>query len=617
MAVEDLPAAEGPAPAVVPAPEPAPVPVQWVHEVPTGPLPPGAGFAVGGWAIGPAPAAELRVLLDGKEQGSARLGLPRPDVAAVFPAHAGADACGYWLAGLDLPAGHGEEVRLTLRLRLADGSMHRMERRLATPRSAAEVLRAVRGTPRDSAPVLLDLAAAFARAGKPEEAEALVALAMARDPDHGPALALYARLAADAVAAGRGDPAEAARRMARLSARFPALVPNELDQARTMLAGGRLLEADVLLDAMVRRQPEDPAVLLLRAVVKEQLAGQARNEAWVPAWHLAMEAWDAARAKAPADMDAVRGSILSRLQANRIAAAEALAMEAVAQFPEAPELAVWPCHIARVRGDLPVAATRLATARIRFPGHLGLAAEEQQLRFALAAEQLAGETARPPRGAGALTDRDLALKFEALGVNCEFGMVQRSAGAEPLGLFRFTWVDSAAVTRMLEEGLEGVGDAATTAFELGTESRPEYYLVDRRHGLRSHTFFFPEGAVPEEEQAAMLARHCKRLQFLRRKLLEDLTGGEKVFVHATYIPLAEAERAALFRALQRYGRNPLLYVVPADAAQPSGTLEMVEPGLMVGRIDGFMGVDRTTVNYRDWLALLRSADAAAAAWRAG
>jgi len=34
-------------------------------------------------------------------------------------------------------------------------------------------------------------------------------------------------------------------------------------------------------------------------------------------------------------------------------------------------------------------------------------------------------------------DIDLVQRFESLGDNCEFGMVQRYAGAEPLSLFRF------------------------------------------------------------------------------------------------------------------------------------------------------------------------------------
>ncbi len=36
-----------------------------------------------------------------------------------------------------------------------------------------------------------------------------------------------------------------------------------------------------------------------------------------------------------------------------------------------------------------------------------------------------------------ITLQDLMLQFESLGQNCEFGLVQRRAGADPLGLLRF------------------------------------------------------------------------------------------------------------------------------------------------------------------------------------
>jgi hypothetical protein len=39
---------------------------------------------------------------------------------------------------------------------------------------------------------------------------------------------------------------------------------------------------------------------------------------------------------------------------------------------------------------------------------------------------------------GPLPPAQLMLRFEALGQNCEFGVVQRHYGAEPLGLLRFS-----------------------------------------------------------------------------------------------------------------------------------------------------------------------------------
>jgi len=60
--------------------------------------------------------------------------------------------------------------------------------------------------------------------------------------------------------------------------------------------------------------------------------------------------------------------------------------------------------------------------------------------------------ARPIVG---LSAQELMYRFESLGDNCEFGLVQRRCGAEPLGLFRFASIGTEQVARALEAGLEG------------------------------------------------------------------------------------------------------------------------------------------------------------------
>src|SRR3954447_2564614 len=55
-------------------------------------------------------------------------------------------------------------------------------------------------------------------------------------------------------------------------------------------------------------------------------------------------------------------------------------------------------------------------------------------------------------------DRELVLRFESIGDNCELGLVQRLAGAEPLGLLRFAGAPLRNVLRALDARLEGIGD---------------------------------------------------------------------------------------------------------------------------------------------------------------
>jgi hypothetical protein len=78
------------------------------------------------------------------------------------------------------------------------------------------------------------------------------------------------------------------------------------------------------------------------------------------------------------------------------------------------------------------------------------------------------------------------------------------------------------------------------------------------------------------------------LQFLSRKLIEDLEQGNKIFVYRlTDRHLSDAELDRLHAATRAYGDNTLLYVRYQDAEHPNGTVELVKPGLMIGYIDRF------------------------------
>jgi len=86
----------------------------------------------------------------------------------------------------------------------------------------------------------------------------------------------------------------------------------------------------------------------------------------------------------------------------------------------------------------------------------------------------------------------------------------------------------------------------------------------------------------------MYAASCRRMQFLARKLVEDLEQGNKIFVYRlTDRNLSEAELDRLHAAMRVYGDNTLLYVRYETAEHPNGTVELDKPGLIVGYIDRF------------------------------
>jgi len=183
-----------------------------------------------------------------------------------------------------------------------------------------------------------------------------------------------------------------------------------------------------------------------------------------------------------------------------------------------------------------------------------------------------------------LTTTQLVMQFESLGENCEFGLVQRRCDAEPLGLLRFSSTFIRDLVRGLDAGFEGIGTLEDIEPRLeGTGTEKEYMIADRRYGLLYHTF------VLENQRSAWLLKEQEstRLKFLHRKFMEELEAHEKIFVYKQNVRVSREEVRALFLALNRFGPNTLLWVVPAESPAQVGTVEVLENGLFRGYIDRF------------------------------
>ena len=185
----------------------------------------------------------------------------------------------------------------------------------------------------------------------------------------------------------------------------------------------------------------------------------------------------------------------------------------------------------------------------------------------------------------------LFWQFESLGGSgqgCEFGIVQRIAGgAEPLGLLRWSAVAPEKLLEALKVRFEGVGTPAQTFIDFystNDPSNPEYRCRDTRFETVMHTFIFKKDMAEEK----MFAQTCRRMAFLRRKLIHDLEEGDKIFVYKIFQRnLSDEELVELHQAMRSYGNNTLLYVRYSNEHNPSGTVVEVEDGLLIGYISGF------------------------------
>ena len=229
----------------------------------------------------------------------------------------------------------------------------------------------------------------------------------------------------------------------------------------------------------------------------------------------------------------------------------------------------------------------------------------------LSGREAQGFEVPPPRDLNAwVQDRTgldlqrLALQFESVGENCEFGLVQRACEAEPLGLFRFSSTFLRPLIHGLDNGFEGLGKPENVDPRLEGEAPREFMIHERAYGLVYHSFVY-EG---DRSADVMREQEAVRLKFLRGKFMEELQRAEKIFVYKRNTPIPEEEILPLCLAVRRHGDNTLLWVVPAERDRPPGTMEVMMPGLLKGYIDRFAPEDNAhDFSFDGWMRVCANA----------
>nr|WP_321986024.1 hypothetical protein [uncultured Lichenicoccus sp.] len=210
--------------------------------------------------------------------------------------------------------------------------------------------------------------------------------------------------------------------------------------------------------------------------------------------------------------------------------------------------------------------------------------------------------------AGQRSDAELMLLFENIGDNCEFGLVQRHFGAEPVGLLRFAGLgDAYRLIRLLDDDFGRLGEPGSLrTIVVGGE----YWIQDRIYGVAYHTFRYQH----DSDAADVLRDNEAKTRYLARKLREDLEDGEKIFVYKRAVTQDPHEVLALHAALNRFGAAcRLLWVTPEDDAHRPGDVEWVSDRLLRGTLRTISLSNANDFDPALWLLLCRSAAAAFAA----
>lgn len=201
----------------------------------------------------------------------------------------------------------------------------------------------------------------------------------------------------------------------------------------------------------------------------------------------------------------------------------------------------------------------------------------------------------------ALSDRELVLQFESIGDNCELGLLQRQAGAEPLGLLRFSGTPLRNLLRGLRARFEGITDPRSIRIH---EENGEYMVKLTMYDFYYHAHVKTGDMTPVQ----IHQQQCRTIGFLVKKLIDDLENPSKILVFRQNEPLLAADLVDLRVALANYGPNILLWVQEARPGHAPGSVDVVDDGLMVGYVRRLAARDAVPdLDLDSWLVVLRKA----------
>src|ERR1700744_5417882 len=153
--------------------------------------------------------------------------------------------------------------------------------------------------------------------------------------------------------------------------------------------------------------------------------------------------------------------------------------------------------------------------------------------------------------ASVLGDRDLVLQFESIGDNCELGLVQRHAGAEPLGLLRFAGAPLRNLLRGLNARFANINDPSHIRI---VPENGEYMVKLTKYDFTYHAHV----KIGEMEPEALHRQQTRSVRFLAEKLIAGLERPSKILVFRQNESLSASDLVDLRIALSAYGSGILL-----------------------------------------------------------
>lgn len=410
-------------------------------------------------------------------------------------------------------------------------------------------------------------------------------------------IALYIDYARCARAANR--PEEELSRWHLVRHQFPNNGNGYTQGAQALARMKRFSEAEGLLSAGLANLGEDNGLLAERAI----LAGKAER------WTEARDRWRLVEGRMQLDATSLGHYAIALLKTGEVAEAKAQLEAGLERFPRHIGLRIALAETASANAEWLTALNIWRSISEDEPNSpraiagLGQASWLYTMHMRESGQELTSsdEGLEAPVDVGLENDatiKKMLTRFESLGRNCEFGLVQRHYGAEPLGLLRWTQTASNTLIAGLRERFEGLGELENTVME---PDASEIWARDTKYGFRFHTFTKAHAGFDLEKFRVKQARH---LAYMRQMFLERLEDGNNIYVYVATFGITDSDVDKIYAALSPYPNTKLLIIHRANTLEEIGTVKHKYDGLYFGYVERF-GRDRGhwDLDFKGWTNL--------------
>ena len=170
----------------------------------------------------------------------------------------------------------------------------------------------------------------------------------------------------------------------------------------------------------------------------------------------------------------------------------------------------------------------------------------------------------------------LAAGFESLGIDCEFGNVQKFCGVDRESLFRSASLPYGSLLSLLENRLSRLSNLKLWRVFPHAVSR-EWWMGFREGGIYYHSSKNFDDSSAEEVGNF----EFPRIEAMVARFKEDLQNAERTYVRCEPGKTRE-EIVAVFKALRQHGRHTLVWVDETSDPSRLGKVEVLQEGLLLG-----------------------------------